>query len=276
MAGEAQRQLLGIEDPLPCHVGHRDFRGGDHVEVGAFDPELVVGKLRELPGPAQYLGSDEIGDVDLPVAVLAGMHVEHELDQRAVQPCEPPVQGDEPAPGELRRQLEVDAAEGDTQVGVVLRLEVETRRLADPAFLAVVVFAPAFRHAGVGEVGDLQGDALQLRLKLRQPALRGFQRVAEPGHLRKQRLDVLAAGLRPPDRLRAGVTLVLQLLGALLNFLALVFEPGDTGGVELEPPGRQPGRRRFEITPEKCRIEHVDVFPAPAPDPAGPGPGDDG
>ena len=230
---------------FPHDVGHRDFRGGDHVEVGAFDPELVVGELRELPGSAQRRGGDEIGDVDFPVAVLAGVHVEHELDQRAVQPRERPVKSNEPAPGELRRQIEVDAAEGGAQIGMVLRLEIEARRLADPALLAVVVFAFAPRHALVGKVGDLQSDALQLRLKLRQPAFRGFQGIAQLLDVREQRPGVLAGGLRASDALRAGVALLAKRLGAALDLPAFFFEPGDPGGVERDPPGRPAGPPSF-------------------------------
>ena len=78
------------------------------------------------------------------------MHVEHELDQGAVQPREPSGQSDEPTPGEFHRQLEIERAERNAEVGVVLRLEIEVRRLADPAFLAIVVFVPALGHGSGG------------------------------------------------------------------------------------------------------------------------------
>ena len=172
----------------------------------------------------------------------------------------PPAQGDEPAPGELRRQLEIERAEPEAEVGVVLRLEVEARRLADPALLAIVVLVPADGHAVVGEVGDIESDALELGPKLGEPGLRGLQLVAEPRHVGQQRLDVLAFRLRAPYRLRTRVALVLQRLGASLDVLALVLEPADAGGIEFHPPRRQPGRRRFEIASEKCRIEHGVVF----------------
>ena len=192
VAYEPHRQIVRLQDPLARDVGDRDLGGRDQVQVVLVDPEQVVDELRELSGAAQHVGRDEIRDVDLPVAVLAGVHVDHELDERAVQAREPPAQGDEPAPGELRRQLEVERAERDAEVGVVLRLEVEARRLPDPALLAVVVLVPALGHGVVGEIGDLEGDALDLGLELRKPGLPGLQLVAEPRHVREQRLDVLA------------------------------------------------------------------------------------
>ena len=106
---------------------------------------------------------------------------------------------DEPASGELHRQLEVERPESDAQIGVVLRLEVEARGLAYPPLLAVVLFVPALGHGVVGEVGDLQGNALDLLLQLRESSLRGFQIVAESRHVREQRLDVLAVRLGAPD-----------------------------------------------------------------------------
>ena len=55
---------------------------------------------------------------------------------------------------------------------------------------------------------------------------------------------------------------MLKRLGALLDRLALVLEPGDSVRIELHPLGRQPGGRRVQITPEKYRIEHGVVFAA--------------
>ena len=230
----------------------------------AVDPEEIVGELRDLPGAAQHVGRDHVRDVDLPVAVLARVHVEHELDQGPMQAREPAAQGHEPAPRQLPRELEVERAEPDPEVGVVLRLEVEARRLADPPFLAVVVLVPAHGHGVVGEVGDLQGDALDLRLELRQSRVSvGLQLVAEPCHVREQRLDVLA--FRPwPAR------------SPSIGCCARAAAPGCVSWTSLRssssramravssaiPRCGQPGRGRLEITPEKCWIEHGMVFAA--------------
>ena len=137
MACEPHRQLVGLEDPIARDVGHRDFGSRDQVEIVAFDAEQIVGELRELTGPPQRLGGDEKRDVDLPVPVLARVHVEHELDQGAVQARESSAEADESASGELRGQLEIEPAESDAEIGVVQRLEVEARWLADPPFLAL-------------------------------------------------------------------------------------------------------------------------------------------
>ena len=153
VADEPHRQFLGLQNPIARDVGDRDLRGRNQVEVVLVNPEQIVGELRELAGAAQRLGRDQVRDVDLVVAVLARVHVEHELDEGAVQVRERSAQADEPAARKLRRKLEVHTPERNAQVGVILRLEVEVRRLPDPALLAVVVLVPALGHGLVGEVG---------------------------------------------------------------------------------------------------------------------------
>ena len=68
-------------------VRQRHFRGRNQVQVPvARDLEQVLLELRQVAGAAQRLGVDEKRRLDLEVAVLARVQVEHEVDQRAREP----------------------------------------------------------------------------------------------------------------------------------------------------------------------------------------------
>ncbi len=50
--------------------------------------EQVLFEFRQLPGALQRFGVHQIRHVGLAITVFADVHVEHELDERAVQPRE--------------------------------------------------------------------------------------------------------------------------------------------------------------------------------------------
>ena len=88
VADELERQRLGGDDLVAHDVGHRHFGGRDQVElaaVGARHAEQVFLELRQLAGAEHAVGIDQVGHVDLGVAVLGGVQVEHELGERAMQ-----------------------------------------------------------------------------------------------------------------------------------------------------------------------------------------------
>ena len=95
MRGELHRQLLARHDRVAHDVGERDLRGGNQVQrlgitllAALSDREQVLLELGQLTGAAQGRGVDDVGRVALGVAVLGGLYVEHELGERAVQPCD--------------------------------------------------------------------------------------------------------------------------------------------------------------------------------------------
>jgi hypothetical protein len=90
------------------------------------------------------------------VTVLAGVQVEHEVDERARQPRALAHQHGEPRAGDLRAALEVEDAQLGPEVPVRLRLEVERGGIAHAPHFAVVVGAPADRHARMRDVGNEQ------------------------------------------------------------------------------------------------------------------------
>ena len=93
--------------------------------------ELIFGKFRQLRGAEHGVVAHEKRRVDLGIAVLARVQVEHELSQRPFEPRQRSFQDDEPRAGELRRGLEIHQPERLAELEMLLRLKREFLRLAD-------------------------------------------------------------------------------------------------------------------------------------------------
>ena len=129
------------------------FVGGEQVRL----------ELGQLAGTAQGLGVDDVRGVALGVAVLTGLHVEHELRQGAVQLSDRSAHEGEARAGQLDAGVEVQAqrlANGH----VVLNREIKAAGGAPGAQHHVAVFVAAHRHALVRQVGHGQEQVLQLGL----------------------------------------------------------------------------------------------------------------
>ncbi|MNG94387.1 hypothetical protein D3C79_533980 [compost metagenome] len=227
VGNQLERQLLGIEDLARDQVGQRHFGSRDQVEVGlafAADLEQVFLELRQLAGALQGRGLHQVRGVVLLVAVLAGVQVDHELRQGAVQAGDRAAQHGKACARQLGGGFEVQATADFAKGDVVLDFKIEGLRRAPTTHFDVVVFAGTDRHAGVRQVGDGQQDAIQLGLNGVQLSLAGSQFVGHALDVRHQRGDVFALGLGLADGLGTGVTLGLQLLGAGLHRLAALFQ----------------------------------------------------
>jgi hypothetical protein len=130
VADELQRQRLGSEDFVADDVGHRHFGGRDQVErvlVAAQHLEQVFLELRQLAGAMQAGGVDQVGGIDLGVAVLGGVRIQHELGERAVQAGQAALEQREARAGNLGGGGEIELAERLADIGVILDLEIEVR-----------------------------------------------------------------------------------------------------------------------------------------------------
>ena len=78
-------QLSVFENPVPGDISHRHFGGWNQVEIVlCMELEYVLLKFRQLAGALQGLPVDDVGYIDLLVAVLDGLQIEHKLGQGAL------------------------------------------------------------------------------------------------------------------------------------------------------------------------------------------------
>src|SRR5438105_3928538 len=80
-----QRQLVAIQDLFAVEVRDRDLSGRYQPEIPILHLEQLVGELGEVRGAYHRSRVDQHRRPQLGVAMLAGVHVEHELNQPALQ-----------------------------------------------------------------------------------------------------------------------------------------------------------------------------------------------
>ena len=120
---------------------------------------LEFGKLR---GAEHGVVAHEKRRRDLGVTVLAGVQVEHELGESALEPRESPLKHDEARARELRSRLEIHQAERLADLEMLLRLEGEIRWRAPFALFDIGVGIGPDRHVGCGIVRDRGEQSPQL------------------------------------------------------------------------------------------------------------------
>ena len=196
------------------HLGRRD-----QVEraalVGLDGLEELLLELRQLPGAEHRVGVHEVRQPQLRVAVLARLHVEHELRDRALEPRQRPPHDGEARFRELRGAIHVEQAEGAADVLVRLRLELEAARRAPAPNLDVLLVALARRHRRVRDVRDLDEQRLDGLVDRLQRGVERLDPVADLAHAHLLGGRVLTRLLRAADRLGGHVALGLEVLDLL-------------------------------------------------------------
>ena len=251
---ETHRQRRLVDDAVADEVCERHLGGGDQPVVVA-GTELVVAEFRELRRAEHGVVPHQQRRVDLQIAVLARVQVEHVLAERPMEASQRPLEHDEARARQLRRRVEVHEAQTLADLEMLARRKtVEHRGLADTTDLDVVVFVPTQRHIRLRLVRNVRqrlgqrGDGIPLGCLQR----RGF--ALEGGDLGLQpvgRLDVLAAH-RLADLLGGRVAALLEILGT--------GDSGLAGIIEREEIRRQ----RREAAPGAPCVEGRRVLPYPS------------
>lgn len=154
VGAEADGEFVGVEGFVAVEVRHGDFGGGGEPEVGVFDFEKIFGEFGELAGAVERFGVDEEGGEDFGVAVLAGVGIEHEVDEGAFEFGAEAGIDSEAGAGDFGGAFEVEYAEGGAEIPVGLGGEIEAGDLAAFMDFGVVGGGAALGDRAVGEVGD--------------------------------------------------------------------------------------------------------------------------
>src|SRR5258708_36667701 len=137
MAYEFQGQGFERDDLVAHEVGHRVLRRGYQIEVAVPDLEQIALELGEARHPVCAVAGNQVRNIDLDIAMLAGIEVGHELRDRAVQPGDLTSHDYETAAGELRARCEVQPMEAFAYVDVVLGGQTQLAGLAPAPLLPV-------------------------------------------------------------------------------------------------------------------------------------------
>src|SRR5439155_20011636 len=260
---EFQRQGFELDDLVAHDIGQRYLGGRNEVELALLAPrhgEQVVFEFRQLSRAVHAFGFYDVWRIDLGVAVLHGMHVEHQLSDRAMQSGKRSPYQRKPGPRDLSRRLEVELRQPRADVDVIPRSEVE------PAWRAR---APEF-DVIFGRFSERDRLMRQVRhgdQEFLLPLLNGletFFQIRELGigalRLGPQGRGILALGLRLTDALGELVARSLQLLRADLHALALPLDRLERRDIEYERPRRESLCHGVDVVAEELRIKHAYFF----------------
>jgi hypothetical protein len=247
-------QGVRLDDLLPVHVGDRHLGGGDEPEVLDRVPVQVLAEFREVAGAHQAFTADHHRRQDLGVAVLAGVKIQHEADEGALQPGPPGLQHVEARARDFDPPIEVDDPPAGAEIPVGLRGEVVCAPgtfLAHDLVLAVVL---AGRHARVRQVGQLQQLVVQLRLGGDAQLGEALQLLLQGCPLRLDLLARLGGGLA--DLLRQAVLLGGRGLLLVLQLADLLVQGDDAVEVHGRAQADEPVAHQLGIFTDKADVEH--------------------
>ena len=110
------RQRLRVEDLVAVVVREGNFCGWHKPQIAVLDLERIRAELRQVGRAHHGRAVDEHRRLHLEVAVLARVHVEHELHKRPLQARTLPQQEGEPRGRDARGVLEVHDAQALAKV----------------------------------------------------------------------------------------------------------------------------------------------------------------
>ena len=263
LAAEARRvrhqfdgQRVGLQRLIAINVGHGDLGRRNQPKIVALALEKILLELGQLSGAVKAGRVHQERRQHFGITVFAGVRVEHEIDQRALQlRAHAPVERETGA-GNLGGALEIEDAQFGAEVPVRFGLEIELRRIAHAAHFQIVVGILAHRHGIVRHVGNSGQQFLEF-------GIRGLRLFLERGDFDLHRAHLflqggsIAAGLLQFADLRA------LRVGASLELFGLR-DSGAATHVEFPEPVEvrrvtARGQTRcdvFEVASEMCEVVH--------------------
>ncbi len=190
------------------------------VLAAFFGSKQIAFKLGQLAGATQRVAIDDIRRVALGVAMLLGLHVQHQLRKRTVQARDLPLHHSKTGASELDAHLEIQA-QGCADIHMVFDRKVHTARRAPAAHFDVVVLIGAHRHRCMRQIGNRQQQSLQFCLNGFQPHGRSIQLALDGTNLRHDGVGGFALGFELADQLARRIAFGLQFFSAHLDGLAL-------------------------------------------------------
>src|SRR5689334_4785052 len=104
--GDAERQSLFFDYRLTHQIGERDLGSRDEpTAIGGM--ELILGEFRQLSRTEHGFVTHDQRRIDLGIAMLARMQIDHEIAERALEPGKRAFEYHETGARYLRRCLEV-------------------------------------------------------------------------------------------------------------------------------------------------------------------------
>ncbi|MNL08200.1 hypothetical protein D3C87_1289080 [compost metagenome] len=245
VGGQVLRQHLLGDDLVAVDVGQRHLGRRDQVVLGVGEVEELIGELRQVAVRQEGFLVGHEGRQDLGVAVVAGVKVEHEADERPLELSTGAAHHHEARTRQLGGPLEVEHAQGLTDFPVGLGLVRELRGRSPAANLDVLVLGEPFGNRRVHQVGDLVHQGLTLGLVLGHLGFEALDLGSDLAGSREQLGDVLAFLLEARDGLADRVPLLAQGVQAGLGLAEAQVERDQPVEIEFHAAALQAALHAF-------------------------------
>ena len=151
VSGVAQRKLIDRNDFIAMKRGDGDFSCRRQPQIVFSTAKAFLGKFWELAGTGEAGGIDQHRRQDFAIA-LAGVQIQHEIDQGSLQPRSLPHQGDEAALGYPNRPFRFKQSESFCDLPMLFESRL-LKRCSPATELDVVGFVLPIRTVLSGKVG---------------------------------------------------------------------------------------------------------------------------
>ena len=194
VGGHFHREIFSFEDHVAVNVGHRHFRGGNHIEPverGKVHLSFLVG---QLTGAEAGIGVDHIRRL---VFEITGIRIlfQEPGDQRALDLRTLALIDGETRARELHAQVKINDIEILDEFPVRKGMLRQMRLGATHFYHEVVFRRTAFRHEGARKVRKQNDQGLLLLLALRHLLFQGLGFLLQFGHDLLDRFSLIAASL---------------------------------------------------------------------------------
>ena len=233
-----------------------DFRSRRQPEIRVLHLEKIGGEFRQLSGTHQRRGVHQKWRKNFGVAVLARVHIEKKIRQRAFQPRSPAFVDRKSRTGDLRGGGQIENSGALADFPMRLRREIELRRRAPAADFDIVVRAVPHRHAGMRHVRNRQQKLALRRVELSDALVALLDALRNLLHLRDYCVGGLLFFFQRGDFVAGFVALRLELLGRGDQFAPLFVERAKCVQIERGAALFRHFGEHIQVLPEVIEVMH--------------------
>src|SRR5579885_2659708 len=164
--GIADRQHPWLQDFITVQVRHRHLSRRIQEQIILHTEVRIILKLGKLAGAQHRRAFDQERRQNLHIAMFSRMHIQHEVEQSALQTSAQSTHDREACPRDLRPTLKIDDLQALPKLPVRQRGVQKIDGLAPGTHLHILLLASPLWHTGMGDIGKLEQQHMEVRFNL--------------------------------------------------------------------------------------------------------------
>ena len=213
-------QIFFAEDLVAMIVGDRNLCSWDQIVVGVLKMEHIFCEFWQLTGAEIRRTVGHVWRDELGIAVLVGVHIDHERNDRAFETGSQTFVEGETAAGNFCSTVEIENVEVDAEIPVCFWFKIKFAWFAPDAFNAIIVFAAVWNVVG-WHVWNADNEITHFFFKGILAFVEDFDLFVDGRNFRHQIVGAFAVALALTNFLALRVALALQLFDLRDDFAML-------------------------------------------------------